>query len=854
MVNLFLILSLLSSPQETPLQNGFWRLQVKADRIERLQADPTGRGRVSQIFARELLPEGWEATPQTAVSRPSAQERVCRPLNVWQARPLSLREGTGEDYAALLQPGQTFEQSFRIPPGSEFLSLRAHLPTWHTRNSGATLTLWKEGRRIAERRLQNVVDNDWVELRADTPQGAGEYRVQLSEPVGQIGWWSIRRDLYAEGSAMVNGSPIDGERHLVVDIRASVGQGSLRYRLQGRSLHILAEVQASGAPPAVTPWRWKTSWTKAGYDVSAKAGVVFKRFFSDNQRYMPAEQLKRREQAGLAFDGCGWIEMEGTRDADLRVSGSRLHLHWEMQPQEISLRFDVPQKANGDLHRSELVLTALPRRDSVPDSFPRFACSDPKLTEDLNRFYWERAFTYPAPAGPAAWFEWMAILRAWHGGPARDGEIEQLRRYPITEEGYVHTWGDMIGWPFPASPPYDTRHFDTNARFILGCWRFYLWTGDRAFLRSQAERLRRAMRYQLQTLRGAEGLIITASKDVNGRHKGVGNNYWDILPFGHLDAYANIVFYASLTAMEQIERALDIREPLADWDALRRRVRDRYRQVFWDAAKGRYIGCVDIDGRRHDYGFTFLNLEAMAYGLSDVEQAQRIYRWMETEPTSSGKPDTYARWIFAPRATTLHNPPWNPEETDGATAPDRQPPSWWHFGWTGTAFGDQCQDGGAILYTSYFDLMARTRCLGIENAWRRFMEIMGRYRLPDRLCGGPPLYRGETPQQENPGAVGVDLPFPESGLVPCFFLYGVIGAEAEPGGLRITPRLPKALTFAEVRGVEWRGYRFTIRVQRDSVRVSATTRTGKPFYRHTFPIKPGGSALIPIHALGQARR
>jgi hypothetical protein len=281
-----LFLLLLPSPQETTLRNGFWRLQVKANRIESLQADPTGRGRRSQIFARELRPEGWEATPQTAVTRPSATERIVRPLTVWQERPLSLREGTGEDYAALLQPGQTFQQSFRIPPGSEFRSLRAHLPTCHTRTSGATLTLFKEDRKIVERRLKNVTDNDWVELRAQTPQGAGEYRVQLSEPVGQIGWWSIRKDLYAEGSAMTNGIPVPGERHLVVDIRARVGQGRLRYRLQGRSLHILAEVEASADAPAVVPWRWKTSWTKAGYDVSAKAGVVFKRFFSDNQRYM----------------------------------------------------------------------------------------------------------------------------------------------------------------------------------------------------------------------------------------------------------------------------------------------------------------------------------------------------------------------------------------------------------------------------------------------------------------------------------------------------------------------------------------------------------------------------------------
>ena len=104
--------------------------------------------------------------------------------------------------------------------------------------------------------------------------------------------------------------------------------------------------------------------------------------------------------------------------------------------------------------------------------------------------------------------------------------------------------------------------------------------------------------------------------------------------------------------------------------------------------------------------------------------------------------------------------------------------------------------------------------------------------MPDRLCGGPPLYRGEIPQQENPGQVGVDLPFPESGMVPCYLLYGVMGVDAAPDGLRIAPRLPRALPFAEVDGVNWRGRRLSIRVDRRSIRIvrhlsngAAATRT-----------------------------
>jgi hypothetical protein len=180
-----------------------------------------------------------------------------------------------------------------------------------------------------------------------------------------------------------------------------------------------------------------------------------------------------------------------------------------MTEKEMSLRFDTAQAPakTGDPLQSGWTMTVLPRRDSVPNAFPRYAFSDARLTEDANRFWWERGFTYPSPALPAAWFEWMAIMRAWNGGSVTGGEMQQLETYPMTPEGYVHTWRADVGWPLRPRPDTDTRHADTNARFILACWHYWRWTGDDAFLQRQADRLRRAMQYQLTELRGSEVLL-----------------------------------------------------------------------------------------------------------------------------------------------------------------------------------------------------------------------------------------------------------------------------------------------------------------------------------------------------------
>ena len=42
---------------------------------------------------------------------------------------------------------------------------------------------------------------------------------------------------------------------------------------------------------------------------------------------------------------------------------------------------------------------------------------------------------------------------------------------------------------------YDTRHNINNSNFIRGCYDYFVWTADYAFLRNQIGRIRTAMRF-----------------------------------------------------------------------------------------------------------------------------------------------------------------------------------------------------------------------------------------------------------------------------------------------------------------------------------------------------------------------
>ncbi len=104
------------------------------------------------------------------------------------------------------------------------------------------------------------------------------------------------------------------------------------------------------------------------------------------------------------------------------------------------------------------------------------------------------------------------------------------------------------------------------------------------------------------------------------------------------------------------------------------------------------------------------------------------------------------------------------------------------------------QDGGAVLGWSYFDLMARIKTKGPDDAWQRLKAILVWSDEVQRAGGYRKYYdapgRGTLQGSGTPGGLGLDAEFLESVLVPQVMLYGFLGVQPHPGGLRIAPRLP----------------------------------------------------------------
>ena len=330
------------------------------------------------------------------------------------------------------------------------------------------------------------------------------------------------------------------------------------------------------------------------------------------------------------------------------------------------------------------------------------------------------------------------------------------------------------------------------------------------------EKVRSAMNYMLDQMQGSEGLAVIDAPESNGTHNAYPTDYWDNFPFGYESAYVNTYFYAALGEMAELEESLGNYQRADHLRSIRRLVRQRFNQVFWDPEKGRYIGCVDSLGGRHDYGFTYINTEAAAYGLADEEKARLIYSWLDGTRTVPGDFSTGGdiyHFKIAPRSTTI------PVET--------VKPYWWYdingaisLGPGGKAnFGDHLENGGAIFYTSFYDLMGRLRWISADDSMRVFDKIMSQFHI-DQLRRDPPNSRGIR------WMLGVIGEFPESGIVATFPLYGLIGASARCDGLHIRPRLPQNLTWICVKNVDFRGSRYEINVSRSLNSPAVSSREG----------------------------
>lgn len=429
---------------------------------------------------------------------------------------------------------------------------------------------------------------------------------------------------------------------------------------------------------------------------------------------------------------------------------------------------------------------------------------------------------------------------------------------------------------------YDVRLSTSNADLIRCTAAFALWSGDRGFLATMMPNLRRSMAFMLEHFGGRKEALLCFDWVVG--HDGLGGpepghgligSYWDLLPAGRYDLESSVMFREALKAMATLEEVvgregiavpavsvlgpdsrtrLGYRETPESLRALAERCKARIEREFWVRKTGRFCRNIDSLGRKHDYGFLHFNVLALACGIGTPEQRDSILSWLDGRvipgDTSTGS-DIY-HWRFAPRTSTKRNEtyyfwPW--VEGMRENLPIHQ-------------FGNQMQDGGAVPWTSLFELVARAQSGSqeqVDRAFRRTQEIAAWFADVKAAGGeGTEFYRTyynghpERGLQQGggpPGGLGLDREFlSDSAMGTIFVPFAFLGlAVEEDGVLTVSPALPSALDRLAVSNVFFRGNHLRIEAGRDYVSLGGGLLPhteglrARILFRHT---PPGATAWI----------
>jgi hypothetical protein len=185
--------------------------------------------------------------------------------------------------------------------------------------------------------------------------------------------------------------------------------------------------------------------------------------------------------------------------------------------------------------------------------------------------------------------------------------------------------------------------------------------------------------------------------------------------------------------------------------------------------------------------------------------------------------------------------------------------------WT---FGNNCQSGGANLFVSYYDMMARKQVSGVDDCYNRLKEIQkwyfqcyekysgsGRYFydnyyteliLAENMQGLKGYqYVIQGVERGKNGAIGIDSEFLESSLVYATVPYAFFGLDANAyGNLTVQPQLPSTLSYFGMRNLMYANVPYDCFITKNSVEISNVDGKTKGLYVTLKFEKPQGAFRV----------
>lgn len=389
----------------------------------------------------------------------------------------------------------------------------------------------------------------------------------------------------------------------------------------------------------------------------------------------------------------------------------------------------------------------------------------------------------------------------------------------------------------------DDRQINNLGTYITAAKNVMEFSQDAGLLAHIMPKVRRAMQNYLELMNGKTGLVDTSyyvghdGKGYIESGNGIGNGFWDIGAYPDKNIYCNTMFYRAVQSMlfleemcltynvnaempsilsKDMKTTSAYKQTILSLKVLEAKVKTDFTSYFWNEKTGRFIGGYYENDLKdpQDNGFLLFNLEAVAAGLCSDEQRTSIMEWVEGRRIVKGDNSTGAdiyRYDFAPR--------FNTKQIVG------------DYVWTynGCTFGAGVHNGGAVMQSSYYDIIARNNYGGADDAYSRLKDIQTWFEAVQAAGGvGQEFYReyyklinigmqgGATG-----GPVGLDFEFLEAALMYSSIPTAFFGIKPTSQKIvEITPSMPSKLDFWRIENMTYASFYYDCSIGKNFVQLS----------------------------------
>ena len=179
-------------------------------------------------------------------------------------------------------------------------------------------------------------------------------------------------------------------------------------------------------------------------------------------------------------------------------------------------------------------------------------------------------------------------------------------------------------------------YLDSDPMLVSAAGRIYQARPDAKWLEHIAPGLQAAVDRILGEI-GNEGLLVCKALSGNLGSYRWSSNSMDVVGFGHIDGYVNAWAYRALrNAAALFEEIASCRSCAAQCREAAARLREHYAAALLNPATGWVAGWRSRDGHLHDYGFTWVNGVATAFGLLDAGTSRTALTNLEKTREGTG--------------------------------------------------------------------------------------------------------------------------------------------------------------------------------------------------------------------------